>query len=331
MANVSPMNDGDHVRFPMPQKGTFPSVYLEDTDTPLPPVVNPKTRYAYFQTIARGGKSLIKTCKDLHLSRVVVYKTLKPEFADDSNEQRRFLREARVSAMLQHPNTMPTYEVGRDNRGHYYFTMKLVHGYTLRELLNYRELYDLTQLIEVLVQVARALEYAHQHGVIHRDVKPENVLVGPFGEVLLLDWGLAKVWNVEGVSAEPQATSSSEINVAADAQTSITGQQQLIGTAAYMSPEQIDRVPDIDGLTDVYSLGIILYEVLAGRLPHEATQVDALLAEIREAVPKLPSEHATSTIPTLLENLCMRCISKERAGRPDGAQEVIRVLLEDWR
>lgn len=331
MATVSFMNDGDNVRFPMPPKGTFPSVYLEDTDTPLPSVVNPNTRYAYFKTIARGGKSLIKTCKDLHLSRVIVYKTLKPEFAEDPGEQRRFLREARVSAMLQHPNTMPTYEVGRDNRGHYYFTMKLVHGYTLRELLNYRELYDLTQLIEVLVQVGRALDYAHDHGVIHRDVKPENVLVGPFGEVLLLDWGLAKVWNLEGVSVEPEQGSSNKVNATENAKTSITGQQQLVGTAAYMSPEQISQDPSIDGLTDIYSLGVILYEILAGRLPHEASQIDALLAEIRETVPKLPSELATSNIPRLLENLCMRCISKERTDRPNSAQEVIRVLLEDWR
>ena len=86
------------------------------------------------------------------MSRVVCYKTLKPEFANDEIEQRRLLREARVSAMLQHPNTVPTYELGRDNKGHYYFTMKLVHGYTLREILNFRERYDLPQLVDVLVK-----------------------------------------------------------------------------------------------------------------------------------------------------------------------------------
>ena len=177
-------------------------VYLKDTDIPLPETINYRTRYAYFKTIARGGKSLIMSCKDLHLSRVVCYKTLRSELANDPIEQQRLLREARVSALLQHPNTIPTYEVGRDGKGKLYFTMKLVHGYTLREVLDYRERYDLTQLLEVLLQIAQALQYAHTHGVIHRDVKPENILVGPYGEVLLLDWGLAKVWHPDGTDAE---------------------------------------------------------------------------------------------------------------------------------
>ena len=104
----------------------------------------------------RGGKSLIMSCKDLHLSRVVCYKTLRPELANDPIEQQRLLREARVSALLQHPNTIPTYEVGRDGKGKPYFTMKLVHGYTLREVLDYRERYDLTQLLEVLLHCPSA-------------------------------------------------------------------------------------------------------------------------------------------------------------------------------
>jgi len=112
------------LEFPQPSK-EYGHVLLEDTDKALPAKINPNTRYAFFSTIAKGGKSLIKSCKDLHLCRVVCYKTLRPEFANDPIEQRRFLREARVSAMLQHPNTVPTYELGRDNAGQYYFTMKL--------------------------------------------------------------------------------------------------------------------------------------------------------------------------------------------------------------
>ena len=188
-------------RFSSAPEDDYPIVYLADTDKPLPRNVNPHTRYAYFKLIARGGRSIIQSCKDLHLMRVVCYKSLKAEFADDPDEQRRFVREARVSAMLQHPNTVPTYELGRDLQGHYYFTMKMVHGYTLREVLDYRERYDLTRLVEVIIQVAHALEYAHGHGVAHRDIKPENILVGPFGEVLVLDWGLAKVWHPEGTPA----------------------------------------------------------------------------------------------------------------------------------
>ena len=142
-------------------------LYAEETDAPLPEKLNQSTRYAYFATIAKGGKSLIKSCRDLHLRRTVCYKTLRPEFVDDPIENRRLLREARISACLQHPNTVPTYEIGRDNKGNYYFTMKLVHGYTLREVLDYRERYDLTQLVDVLLQITNAMEYAHACRVVH--------------------------------------------------------------------------------------------------------------------------------------------------------------------
>ena len=162
------------------QKQIENHIYLEETDAPLPEALNHRTRYAFFSSLATGGKSVIKSCRDLHLRRTVVYKTLRPEFQQNAVENKRLLREARISALLQHPNTIPTYEIGRDNRGNYYFTMKLVHGYTLGELLNYRERYDLSQLMDVIIQVGNALGYAHSVGVLHRDIKPDNILIGPY-------------------------------------------------------------------------------------------------------------------------------------------------------
>ena len=150
------------LKFQQPPK-EYSHVYLEDTDKPLPEVLNSNTRYIFLSTIAKGGKALIKSCRDMHLNRIVAYKTLRSEFVNDEIENTRLLREARISAMLQHPNTVPIYEIGRDNRGQYYFTMKFVHGYTLREIMDYRERYDLTQLIEVIKQIAHALAYAHEH------------------------------------------------------------------------------------------------------------------------------------------------------------------------
>ncbi len=302
-------------------------VYLKDTDSPLPETINYRTRYAYFKTIARGGKSLIMSCKDLHLSRVVCYKTLRPELANDPIEQQRLLREARVSALLQHPNTVPTYEVGRDNKGKLYFTMKLVHGYTLREILDYRERYDLNQLVEVVVQIAQALEYAHTHGVIHRDVKPENILVGPYGEVLLLDWGLAKVWHPDGTDTEdPDA----EENEGGPGKT-MTGRGKLQGSICYMSPEQINRDTSIDGRTDVFSLGSILYEILCGANPAVGETMDALKRSALEDEPIAPSAVNELAIPVRLEALAMQCLAKDPAGRPQSAAELIRELNEDWR
>ncbi len=317
------------LEFPEPPRG-YSEVYLEDTDKALPAKLDPHTRYAFFSTIAKGGKSLIKSCKDLHLSRMVCYKTLRPEFADDVIEQQRLLREARVSAMLQHPNTVPTYELGRDNRGNYYFTMKLVHGYTLREILNYRERYDLTQLVGVLLQIGHALEYAHTHGVAHRDIKPENILVGPYGEVVLLDWGLAKVWSRDAGEVMPDDPAG----VAAPAEdVSMTGAGKVQGTVCYMSPEQVTRDPTIGYGTDTYSVGAVLYEILSGVTPFTGEKVHQVVEQVVNQTPQAPSAVTSQRVPPILEALTMQCLSKEPADRPESIAEVVRVLeaQELWR
>ncbi len=301
-------------------------LYAEDTDAPLPEQLNPNTRYAYFSTIATGGKSLIQSCRDLHLRRTICYKTLRPEFVDDPIENQRLLREARISANLQHPNTMPTYEIGRDNRGHYYFTMKLVHGYTLREVLNYRERYDLTQLVEVIVQIAHALGYAHSKGVLHRDIKPDNILVGPYGEVLLLDWGLAKVWHKDDALVEAEAGVD---QVAADK--GMTGEAKLQGTVMYMSPEQIDRDPAINFRSDLYSLGALLYETLTGTTPFQGEIVQTLLRDIHTQTPADPRSVSSTHVPDMLAELAMQCLQKDPQKRPASAESMVRVLKTIWR
>ena len=312
-------------RFAATPDDEYPVVYIADTDKPLPRKVNPATRYAYFKLIARGGRSIIQSCKDLHLMRVVCYKSLKVEFADDPDEQRRFLREARVSAMLQHPNTVPTYELGRDLQGHYYFTMKMIHGYTLREIYDYRERYDLPRLVEVIIQVAHALEYAHGHGVAHRDVKPENVLVGPFGEVLLLDWGLAKVWDPEGGSGVAPAATEAVVD-----DLSLTLHGRLQGTVSYMSPEQIRMDDDIDYRTDIYSLGAVLYEALAGQPPVVGDSIDDILDQTLNRDIRPPSAVSKGVVPERLDELCMRCLRRSPDERVQVTGDLIRELQEDW-
>lgn len=314
------------LNFPQPPK-SYSHVFLADTDRPLPEKIDPNFRYAMFSTIATGGKSLIKSCRDMHLSRIVCYKTLRPEFIDDEIEQRRFLREARVSAMLQHPNTVPTYELGRDRAGHYYFTMKLVHGYTLREILDFRERYDLTQLVDVIIQIAHALEYAHTHGVAHRDIKPENILVGPYGEVLLLDWGLAKVWQADG-NPSPQTPLAYDLP---NEDHTMTSRGALQGTASYMSPEQIQRDPNIDGRTDIYSLGAVLYEILCGSTTSGLDRVDMIVNATLHEQPRNPSTVSDVHIPNLLEYACMQCLEKDPDKRLSSISELLRLLQEDWR
>lgn len=313
------------LNFPAPPK-SYGSVFLEETDKPLPLKIDPRMRYAFFSTIAEGGKSLIKSCKDLHLSRFICYKTLKPEFADNEIEQLRLIREARVSAMLQHPNTVPTYELGRDGRGHCYFTMKLVHGYTLREILDYRERYDLMQLMEVVIQVGHALEYAHTHGVAHRDIKPENILIGPYGEVVLLDWGLAKVWHPDGSSDPELIGKAIEID-----DITITSMGKAQGTAHYMSPEQINQDPGINHRTDIFSLGAVIYEVLCGKTPAKGEQLYEVIESVLNDTPEKPTERTKMRVPPLLEKVALRSLSKDPAQRYQSMSEVIRLLQQDWR
>ena len=302
-------------------------VDLKDTDRPLAETLNPNFRYALFSPIAKGGKSLIQSCSDLYLSRRICYKSLRREFAEDPVEQKRLLREARVTAILQHPNIVPTYDLGRDTRGHYYFTMKLVHGYTLREVLDYRERYDLTQLVDVIEQVAQALSYAHTKGVIHRDVKPENILVGPFGEVVLLDWGLAKVWDTPEPSASPDAPEPESEALPL----TMTRHGKVQGTISYMSPEQLTNETEIDSRADIYSLGAVLYEVLTGQNAAVGETMDELARSVRYDTPALPSQVARLKIPKLLEDLTMRCLKKEPSERLANMEEMIRLLSQNWQ
>ena len=290
-------------------------------------------RYTQFKTIAKGGKCIIQSCKDYHLSRIVAYKSLRKEIADDPFEQRRFLREARVTAMLQHPNTIPIYELSRDNRGHYYFTMKLVEGYTLEELIGVSDedgvgksdSYGFHRMVTILIQVGNALDYAHSHRVVHRDVKPANILMGPFGEVLLLDWGLAKVWSAE---ADTEGEEVSERPLLARFDPTLTAQGRLQGTALYMSPEQISGSLDLDHRSDVYSLGVVLYEILAGKQMLQGETLDTLLKQAQYELPPPPSEIAKDRqIPPDLEEICMRCIQKD----PDDRIQTARQLVSAWR
>ena len=318
-------------QFPKPND-RYPVISLKDTDLDLPQsAVNNKMRYAFFKTIAEGGKCIIQSCKDLHLSRTVCYKSLRREIADDPIEQQRFLREARVTAMLQHPNTIPIYELSRDLKSHYYFTMKLVEGLTFREVIDLlrkgdpetEENYSLPALIEIIIQVCYALDYAHNHGVVHRDIKPANILIGPFGEVLVLDWGLAKVWNIEDVDM-------SHLELIEDADHSLTSRGKLQGTALYMSPEQIAASKDLDHRTDIYSIGAMLYEVLTLERMVSGKTLNQVLRRIQEESPIRPIEKAPDRhIPNELEHICMKCIEKNPSNRYATIDEVLNAL-QTW-
>ena len=319
----------------------YPKVFRKDTDFPLPARPDPHLRYAYFKTIAKGGTCIISSCKDLHLMRTICHKQLRPEIADDAYQQQRFIREARVTAMLQHPNTIPTYELGRDPEGHPYFTMKLVYGTTFREILDacgdaksHNVLgYTLPKLINFLSQVAHALHYAHQHGVVHRDIKPENVLIGAFEEVLLLDWGLAKVWNpgesIEIPDVNPRLQQSGATKPK-DTDPNLTAGAPLDGTPAYMSPEQLLSHNAVDHRSDIYGMGALLYELLTFQRMVPGETVDSVLDFLRVGRIQAPeSRLGAPRVSKHLAEICMSCVVHDPRMRYQNMDHFID-HLEEW-
>ena len=173
-------------------------MFVADIEAPAPESVsNSFEKYAHFRDLNTGGKAVLTLCRDTNLGRDVVLKRLRPEFRDDKVELRRLLREAKITAQLQHPATVPLYELGIDDQGDFYFAMKNIVGHTLFEIIcalarrekDAESHFSLNRLLAIFTQVGEAIHYAHVRGIIHRDIKPENVIVGMFGEVNLIDWG----------------------------------------------------------------------------------------------------------------------------------------------
>ncbi|WFB37382.1 serine/threonine-protein kinase [Kiritimatiellota bacterium B12222] len=301
------------------------------TDKSLPKhIVNGYMRYERFSKFAEGGTAVLEECLDKNLGRVVVMKRLHAHLNEDETEQKRFLREARVTALIQHPATVPVYEIGRDRAGAVYFTMKKVEGVDLREILlgiiardpSFKKKYPLKDLIEVLIQVGQAVAFAHSRGVVHRDLKPANILVGEFGEVMILDWGLAKVLN------EPESQHG-EIPDQDHLSLELTRSGKRAGTPLYMSPEQAaGDNQNIDGRCDVYSLGSILYEILTHENLVWGIDKDEVLERIQKQDPVPPLKRTPErNIPKALNSICIRAIQRN----PDDRYSSLMDMVDDLK
>ena len=286
---------------------------------------NSFSRYTDFEPFSRGGSAELRTCLDKNLGRTVLMKTLAAQLAKNEYHRARFLREARVTAQLQHPNTVPVYEIGQDVEGRAYFTMKKVEGETLRGILENLirgdeeavRIYNLDRLLGVLIQVCNALSYAHSHGVVHRDVKPENILIGSFGEVVLLDWGVAKVWAME---EEPDRAMMEHEQ--------LTDIGQRPGTPLYMSPEQVHG-GTIDARTDVYSIGVVLYEILTLKEPLRGDTVAETFEMITKEQPIPPAERTPDRyIPPPLAKIVLKALEKSPQDRYQSMQAMIDALRD---
>jgi tetratricopeptide (TPR) repeat protein len=289
-------------------------------------------RYELLGEIARGGMGVIYRASDTALGREVAVKVLQDKYAPDSGAARRFADEARIAAQLQHPGIPPVHDLGTLPDGRPFLAMKLIKGQTLEELLTARPdpFADRGRFVAAFEQVCQALAYAHAHDVIHRDLKPANVMVGAFGEVQVMDWGLAKVLGSRPTdSGDPQATTGgTEMRPLRDSEALYTQAGSVLGTPAFLAPEQaIGAIDQVDARSDVFGLGGVLAVILTGRPPFqgdtaESTRQLAARGKVQECFARLD---ASGTDPELMA-LCKRCLSPEKTDRPADAGEVARAV-----
>jgi len=324
--------------------GDVPSVLLRDTNTGLEtPVVRPsspempadKGRYQLLGEIGHGGMGAVFKGRDPDLGRDLAVKVLLEQFHDDPEMTRRFVEEAQIGGQLQHPGIAPVYELGSFADGRPYFTMKLVKGRTLAALLKERtnHAHELPRFLGIFEQVCQTMAYAHARGVIHRDLKPSNVMVGAFGEVQVMDWGLAKVLPQGGTADESpphpdQAAVSVIRTVRAGSEADASRAGSVLGTPPYMAPEQArGDVESVDERSDVFGLGSILCELLTGQPAYTGPSSNAILrkairGETADALRRLEGCGADAELISLAKD----CLAVEPEERPRDAGEIVRTL-----
>lgn len=270
-------------------------------------------RYEIQSRIGVGGMGEVYRALDTELHRPVALKFLRPDVASDEKRMQRFIQEARAASALNHPNILTVYEIGQID-GTRFFASEFVDGTTLRTALASRRM-KLIEVLDVAIQVASALVAAHAAGIVHRDIKPDNIMLRRDGYVKVLDFGLAKITERMSQSIDTEAATQALVN---------TDPGSVMGTAHYMSPEQASA-KEVDARTDIWSLGCVLYEMVTGHSPFEGKTPSHLIVAILEKEP-LPMSTYVEGVPDALEWIVTEALTKEREERTQTARELLKKL-----
>jgi len=306
-----------------------------------------RQRYSVQREHARGGMGRILLARDNIVGREVALKELLPqkdgsrpaETEGSRGIAERFLREAKITGQLEHPNIVPVYEIGKHADESLYYTMKFVRGETLArklarisrdpELNRKQKLAARLKLLDAFIDVCNAIAYAHNRGVIHRDLKPENVMVGEYGETVVLDWGLARIKGQEDTAAKELMASTKHMSksLVGDTGGALTQHGSVVGTPAYMPPEQArGDLENVDEQSDVYALGAVLYEILTGRPPFDGPVPGLIIQQVLHGTP-LRAGAVVPEAPPELEALIGKAMAREKADRMESARELANEIV----
>jgi serine/threonine-protein kinase len=311
---------------------------MRDSQGPLVRTVSTGgLRYQLLRSHARGGLGEVFLAQDSELEREVAVKEMLPGHATDAQSRTRFVREARLTGRLEHPGVVPVHGIGTCDDGRPFYAMRFIHGETLDQAIRCGQggseaggagpALTLRQLLSRFVAICNTVAYAHSKGVVHRDLKPSNILLGPFGETLVVDWGLAKAATVEGPEDRPRLSDpTAGDSVGSDTE---TRDGVVLGTPAYMAPEQAaGRWDEVGPAADVYSLGAVLYAVLTGKAPFGKTTLAETLSRVKTGdFP--PPRQARGEVPAALEAVCCKAMALKPADRYPTALD-LAADVEHW-
>ncbi|MCX4244600.1 serine/threonine-protein kinase [Paraliomyxa miuraensis] len=301
-------------------------------------------RYTDQGLLGRGGMGEVRLARDQFVGRKVALKVIRHNRAHRPRSRMRFMREARIQGQLEHPAVVPVYDLAQTADGRPYFTMKRVSGMTLEDIISAlrwgdpetSERYSRRRLLEAFARVCLAVDYVHQSGVLHRDLKPANIMLGRFGEVYVLDWGLAKLLDEDHDLAPAPEDGDFYGTTLDDASDGRTAAGELMGTPGYMAPEQIDGGGrPLDARADIYALGAILFELLTFEPLHPPGPIQRKLGStIRGADARACERYPDREVPPELEAICVRATADDPEARYDSARalaEAIEAFLDGDR